>query len=260
MMSQMSRGEMIRRLDTAVRDVHDHLENGPLTTDERHALATSLSRLLPIVADTLQDQEDKDAARALARHGDPPAATSPCAQADVASSPTPAGQRERSARTEPRQDSRLSAATAPAFYATKPILTTHPVNGGDALIFTITPPPPQWWWRALRRHATADSTLVRPWDQEHQSRIAVVCPPLDELPGVIDAIDAAVQASNRDYDAELALQHDSAIWLKNDEAERDQYHSDIRRVIDARYDYRYGPAARSAVRQRPAPDKPDDGG
>jgi hypothetical protein len=238
MMSHMSRGEMIRRLDTAVRDVHDHLENGPLTADERHALAGGLSRLLPIVADTLQDQEDKDAARALVHHGDPPAATPARAPADVAPSVAPARARERSADAETRKESPPPTATDPAFHAQKPILTTHPVNGGDALIFTITPPPPQWWWRALRRRATADPTLVRPWDQEHESRIAVVCPPLDELPGVIDAIDAAVQASNRDYDAELALQHDSAIRLKNDEAERDQYHNDIRRAIDARYDHR----------------------
>jgi hypothetical protein len=97
-----------------------------------------------------------------------------------------------------------------AFRANKPTLTTHPVNGGDALLFTITPSPPQWWWRAMRRHATADPTLMRPWDQEHESRIAVVCPPLDELTVVIDAVDAAVEAANRDYEAELMLQRESA--------------------------------------------------
>jgi hypothetical protein len=70
-MSEMSRGEMIRRLDDAFVDVRDHLANGPLSTEERHALATSLSRLLPAVADTLQAQEDADAARALRRHGPP---------------------------------------------------------------------------------------------------------------------------------------------------------------------------------------------
>jgi len=124
----------------------------------------------------------------------------------------------------------------PAFRANKPTLTTHPVNGGDALLFTITPSPPQWWWRAIRRHATADPTLMRPWDQEHESRIAVVCPPLDELTVVIDAVDAAVDAANRDYEAELMLQRESADRLETDEAERDRYHSDIRRAIDARYD------------------------
>src|SRR6185312_7233487 len=123
-----------------------------------------------------------------------------------------------------------------AFRANKPTLTTHPVNGGDALLFTITPSPPQWWWRAMRRHATADPTLMRPWDQEHESRIAVVCPDLADLAGVIDAIDLAVSQSNSDYAAELALQRDSAAHLKTDADERVQYLSDIRQAIDARYD------------------------
>jgi ketosteroid isomerase-like protein len=76
-MSEMSRGEMIRRLDDAFVEVRDHLANGPLSTNERHALATSLSRLLPIVADSLQEQEDADAAKALVRHADPTTMTSP---------------------------------------------------------------------------------------------------------------------------------------------------------------------------------------
>jgi hypothetical protein len=46
--------------------------------------------------------------------------------------------------------------THTAFHAEKPIVTTHPVNGGDPLICTITP--------------TADPTLVRPWDQEHKTK------------------------------------------------------------------------------------------
>jgi hypothetical protein len=123
-----------------------------------------------------------------------------------------------------------------AFRANKPILTTHPVNGGDALIFTITPSPPRWWWRALRHHATADPALVRPWDQEHKNQIAVVCPDLADFAGVIDAIDLAVSQSNSDYAAELALQRDSAAHLKTDADERVQYLSDIRQAIDARYD------------------------
>jgi hypothetical protein len=62
----MTRGEMIRRLDEASQEVHDRLANGPLTRDEQHTLAASLSRLLPIVADSLQDEEDRGAAEALA--------------------------------------------------------------------------------------------------------------------------------------------------------------------------------------------------
>jgi hypothetical protein len=126
--------------------------------------------------------------------------------------------------------------TQTAFHAEKPIVTTHPVNGGDALIFTITPSPPRWWWRALRHHAGVDPTLVRPWDQEHENRIAVVCPNLANLTGVIDAIDLAVTQSNSDYAAELALQRDSAAQLKTGKDERVQYLSDIRHAIDARYD------------------------
>jgi hypothetical protein len=67
MSGEMSRGEMIRRLDEVSRHVHDQLENGPLTSEERHALAASLGRLLPVVADSLQDQEDRQAAQALQR-------------------------------------------------------------------------------------------------------------------------------------------------------------------------------------------------
>jgi hypothetical protein len=122
------------------------------------------------------------------------------------------------------------------FHADKPLLTTHPVNGGDALIFTITPSPPRWWWRALRHHATADPTLERPWDLEHKNQIAVVCPDLANFTRVIDAIDLAVLQSNSDYATELALQRDAAARLKSDEEKRVQYLSDIRDAIDARYD------------------------
>lgn len=51
---------MIRRLDDVSRQVHDQLENGPLTAQERHALATSLGRLLPVVADSLQPSRARE--------------------------------------------------------------------------------------------------------------------------------------------------------------------------------------------------------
>ena len=66
-MNEMGRGEMIRRLDDASREVREQLTNGPLTPDERHSLAASLERLLPLVADSLQDQEDREAMAALQR-------------------------------------------------------------------------------------------------------------------------------------------------------------------------------------------------
>jgi hypothetical protein len=64
-MDEMSRGEMIRRLDEVSRLVHDGLASGPLTAAERDVLAASLARLLPAVADSLQAQEDREAAQAL---------------------------------------------------------------------------------------------------------------------------------------------------------------------------------------------------
>jgi hypothetical protein len=67
-MPEMSRGEMIRRLDDASKEVLQRLTNGPLGDDERHALARSLVRLLPLVADDLQNQEDKEAATHLVEH------------------------------------------------------------------------------------------------------------------------------------------------------------------------------------------------
>jgi len=67
-MPEMGRGEMIRRLDEASKEVLERLTNGPLGDEERHALARSLVRLLPLVADDLQDQEDKEAAGKLLEH------------------------------------------------------------------------------------------------------------------------------------------------------------------------------------------------
>ena len=62
----------------------------------------------------------------------------------------------------------------PETRAGKPTLTTHPVVGGDALRFPITPPPPGLWWIALRRHATANPTLKRPWDRPAENALLVI--------------------------------------------------------------------------------------
>jgi hypothetical protein len=69
-MPEMGRGEMIRRLDEASLEVLERLTNGPLGDDERHALARTLVRLLPLVADDLQNQEDQEAAVKLLQHAD----------------------------------------------------------------------------------------------------------------------------------------------------------------------------------------------
>jgi len=63
---QMGRGEMIRRLDDAATEVAA-LANGPLSVEEQHAIAATLQRLLPLVADSLQDQLDAETAAALTR-------------------------------------------------------------------------------------------------------------------------------------------------------------------------------------------------
>jgi len=123
-----------------------------------------------------------------------------------------------------------------SFHAEKPVLATHPVNGGDALVFTIAPRPPKWWWRAMRDRAGADPVLVRPWDQEHESRMAVVCPDLEHLTSVIDAIDSCVAQANDDYRRELELQDDSAERLKTDLADRDRHLHEIQHAIDERYE------------------------
>jgi hypothetical protein len=51
-------------------EVLERLTNGPLGDDERHALARTLVRLLPLVADDLQNQEDQEAAIKLLQHAD----------------------------------------------------------------------------------------------------------------------------------------------------------------------------------------------
>jgi len=123
-----------------------------------------------------------------------------------------------------------------SFHAEKPRIATHPVNGGDALLFSITPSPPRWWWRALRAHAGANPALVRPWDKEHDNLIAVVCPTLEGLTVVIDAVNSCVAQANDDYRRELELQHDSAERLKTDEENRNRYMHDLQAAIDQRYD------------------------
>jgi hypothetical protein len=123
-----------------------------------------------------------------------------------------------------------------AFHADKPRIGTHPVNGGDALLFSITPSPPRWWWRTLRTHAGANPALLRPWDKEHESLIAVVCPTLEDLTAVIDAMNDCVAQANDDYRRELELQRDSAEQLKTDEANRKRYMHSLQLAIDERYD------------------------
>jgi hypothetical protein len=59
---------MTRRLDDASKEVLERLTNGRLAADERHALARSLVRLLPVVATTCRIREEKNAADKLLEH------------------------------------------------------------------------------------------------------------------------------------------------------------------------------------------------
>jgi hypothetical protein len=52
-----SRGQMIRLLDEAATEVEERLGNGPLNEEERSHLLHTLGRLLPAVAEELQDLE-----------------------------------------------------------------------------------------------------------------------------------------------------------------------------------------------------------
>jgi hypothetical protein len=56
---------MIRRLDEAAQTAAESLANGPLMPEEQHAIAETLARLLPLVADSLQDQIDAETAAKL---------------------------------------------------------------------------------------------------------------------------------------------------------------------------------------------------
>jgi hypothetical protein len=56
-MAEMSRGEMMRGLDKAAKDVLKRLASGPLTDGQPHALARSLASLVPSGADNVQDPE-----------------------------------------------------------------------------------------------------------------------------------------------------------------------------------------------------------
>jgi hypothetical protein len=73
---------MIRRLDEAAQAAAESLANSPLTPDEQDAIAEALVRLLPLVADSLQDQIDAETAaklREVARQRKSPRARQPMA-------------------------------------------------------------------------------------------------------------------------------------------------------------------------------------
>jgi hypothetical protein len=119
---------------------------------------------------------------------------------------------------------------AETFTAGRPTLTTHPVVGGDALCFPITPRPPRLWWIHLRAHLHPNAVLKRPWDQEAESSLIVECPTVANLGAVIDAVNSAVQLGNRDYDEDMAL---AASEKKQHEADERRHHRELEELETA---------------------------
>lgn len=121
------------------------------------------------------------------------------------------------------------------FHAGKPTLTTHPVIGGDALSFPITPAPPSFWWIAMRRYAHTKAELSRPWDQQSDGRLVVECPRPSGLSAVIDAVDAAVAQANDDYARELELREDAVDERRAEGAKHDRDLAEIQQSLDELY-------------------------
>jgi hypothetical protein len=121
------------------------------------------------------------------------------------------------------------------FTAGKPTLTTHPVIGGDALSFPITPPPPRLWWIHLRAHLHSHGVLKRPWDQEAQSSLIVESPNAANLGAVIDAVESAVELSNRDYNEDLALAGSAQEQQRADDERHARERAELEAAIAKRY-------------------------
>lgn len=123
----------------------------------------------------------------------------------------------------------------PTFHASKPAFTTHPVIGGDALRFPIEPSPPGLWWIALRKYATADHLLVRPWDAPKQSSLTVECPDAATLDAVIDAVNQVIERANDDYARALSVGLEAKERLEAETERRRDEREAILRAIDMRY-------------------------
>jgi hypothetical protein len=128
-----------------------------------------------------------------------------------------------------------TVADSPTFRAGKPSLTRHPVVGGDALRFPIAPSPPGQWWIALRRYATADPQLTRPWDEPKASSLTVECPDLANLDAVIDAVNQVIQRANHHYDHELASGVEEQERIDAESDRRQHERENILRAINDRY-------------------------
>lgn len=127
-------------------------------------------------------------------------------------------------------------AEEPTYRAGKPTLTIHPVAGRDALRFPIAPPPPGEWWIALRRYATADPLLTRPWDEPANSALTIECPDSAALASVIDAVNGVIDQANRDYSDKLAAGVLAQERFQAETNRRQQERKTIIHEINNRYD------------------------
>ena len=141
-------------------------------------------------------------------------------------------------------------ADPPTFRAGKPTLTSHPVTGGDALRFPIAPPPPGQWWIALRRYATANQHLTRPWDEPNESSFTVECPDAANLDAVIDAVNQVLDHANHEYAHQLAAGEQAQQRFDTESTRRQQERENILRAINDRYSD--DPSVTSSRHQQPS--------
>ena len=126
-------------------------------------------------------------------------------------------------------------ADALVFRAGKPALTTHPVIGGDALRFPIAPSPPGQWWIALRRYATAEQMLKRPWDEPQTSSLLIECPDAASLDAVIDAVNHVIEHANYDYILEVKAGAEAQERFDTETERRRHERDTILQAINNRY-------------------------
>jgi hypothetical protein len=67
-MAEMSRGDMMRRLDGASKDLLKRLANGPLGDGKPNGLARTFAAFVPTGADELGDKNDSGATTSIVGH------------------------------------------------------------------------------------------------------------------------------------------------------------------------------------------------
>ncbi len=67
-MAEMSRGDMMRRLDGASRDLLKRLANGPLGDGTPNGLARTFAALGPTGTDEVYDKNDSEATTSIVGH------------------------------------------------------------------------------------------------------------------------------------------------------------------------------------------------